>query len=275
MSLIVCSFHGWVQVRLATNADPPDETRGLSGYTFALPGEPDLDRILRSRDPIAPRTHSPPIGLFVHTVTVDGVSVPSHTLVGSQLDLLSDPMFESVNDVVMTQGVEALEPFDVQLSHAGFRLRRRDYLDPSRPEATVYTVSPELLAARRTAVFSYSTDLMKEATGCADPVAFRAARLAQLQADLPGTQDPTLRAALTRRISELEITDPQDHRTTSMQFIESRTYNLNGPIELTDPEGWLAGLDTFTTFRCDIVMGSWDADAMSAYATGTVALPTH
>ena len=53
MSLVVCSFTGWVQVRLATNPDPTDEPRGVSGYTFALPGEPDLDRVLRTCDPVA------------------------------------------------------------------------------------------------------------------------------------------------------------------------------------------------------------------------------
>lgn len=275
MSVIVCSYAGWLQVRLATNADPPDETRGLSGYTFALPGEPDLDRLLRTSAPVAPRTHGPAIGLTVHTVSVDGVPVPTHPLRGAQVDFLSEPMFESVNDVVMAQGIEALEPFDLRLTQGEFRFRRRDFLDLSRPDATVYTVSPTLLAAKRTAVFSYGTEVMKEAVGSTDATAFRAARLALLQADLAHTSDPVARAGLRRRISELEITDPNDHRTTSMHFIESRTYQLDGPIELHDPAGWLSGLDTYATNRCDLVMGSWDADAVSAYAAGTVSFTTH
>ncbi len=274
MSIIVCSFTGWVQVRLATNPDPPDERRGVSGYTFALPGEPDLDRILRTRDPVAPRSHGPPIGVAVHAVSIDGVNVPSHPLIGAALDLRGDPMFQSVNDVVMPQGVEAFEPFDLELTQGPFRFRRRDYMDPSRPELTVYTAPPALLAARRTASVSLGTQIMQQATGGTDPVAFRAAKLAMLQADLPHTKDPYLRAGLTRRISELEITDPNDHRTVSMTFIERRTFQLNGPIDLEDPAGWLAGLDTSTTFQCDIAMGSWDADALSAYALGTVSFPT-
>ncbi|MBP8812097.1 MAG: hypothetical protein KBG48_32980 [Kofleriaceae bacterium] len=275
MSLIVCSFAGWVQVRLATNADPPDETRGLSGYTFALPGEPDLDRVLRTSAPVAPRTHGPAIGLAVHAVSIDGVAVPSHPLIGARVDFLSAPLFESVNDVVMDQGIEALEPFDLALTQGEFRFRRRDYLDPGHPEATVYTVPPALLAKRRTAGFSYGTQLMQEALGMTDATAFRAARLATLRSDLEITKDPVARAGLTRRISELELDDPQDHRTTSMYFIETRTYQLNGPIELVDPARWLAGLDTYLDNQISLVMGAWDADAMSAYAAGTVAFSTH
>ncbi len=274
MSVIVCAFTGWVQVRLATNPDPTDEPRGVSGYTFALPGEPDLDRLLRTRDPVAPRSHGPAIGLRVCRVDVDGVTVPAHPLLGAHVDLLADPCFESVNEVVMEQGEEPLEPFDVLLAQGPLRLRRRDYLDPSRPDATVYDVSRALLQRRRAQV-TLGTAILQEATGGDDPAAFRRRRLAVLEAELLETTDPTARAALGRRISELKIDDPDDHRTTSMLFIESRHYELDGPTTLVDPAGWLAGLDTFATFACDLVMGSWDADALSAYAAGTLTLTTH
>jgi len=274
MSLFVLQFTGWVQVRLATRPDPTDEPRGVSGYTFALPGEPDLDRILRTSNPVAPRTHGPPIGVFVRGVFIDGVAIIGHPLVGAQLDLLGNPMFESVNEVMMEQGEEPLEPFDVQLVQGPFRFQRRAFLDPSRPDATVYTVPRALLEPWRAQV-SLDTTILQEATGGTDPSAFRRAKLALLQADFKTATDPVERAALSRRISELEISDPNDHRTISMEFIESRHYELNGPTTLVDPAGWLPGLDTFQTFPCDVVMGAWDADALSAYYTGTLALPTH
>ena len=274
MSVIVCSFAGWIQIRLATNPDPPDEPRGISGYTFALPGEPDLDRLLRTSDPVAPRSHGPLIGVAVRAVTVDGVAVPGHPLVGARVELRSAPIFESVNDVVMAAGVEALEPFDLELVHGDFRVRRRDYLDPAQPDLTVYTAPPALLAARRTADVTLSNTLLQEAIGSTDAVGYRAARLALLRADLAHTKDPYARAALGRRISELEITDPDDRRTMSMTFVETRHYTLNGPVELVDPAGWLAGLATYQTFACDLATGVWDADALSAYTVGTLALPT-
>jgi hypothetical protein len=273
VSLVVCSFTGWVQVRLATNPDPTDEPRGVSGYTFALAGEPDLDRVLRTSSPVAPRTHGEPIGVFVRRVTVDGVAVGTHPLLGAQLDLLGTPMFESVNEVVMEQGEEPLEPFDVQLVRGAFRFQRRAFLDPSTPDATVYTVPRAVLATRRAEV-ALDTSVLQEAYGTTDPSAFRAGRLHLLQADLQNATDPVQRAALGRRISELEITDPNDHRTVSMTFIERRHFELNGPTALVDPDGWLATLDTAQTFACDAVMGAWDADTLTAYYTGTLALPT-
>lgn len=273
MSIVVLSFTGWVQVRLATNPDPTDEPRGVSGYTFALPGEPDLDRVLRTSNAVAPRTHAPPIGVFVRRVAIDGIDVPTHPLLGAQLDLLGAPRFESVNEVVMEQGEEPLEPFDVQLVKGAFRLQRRAYLDLAHPDATVYTVPRALLEPRRAQV-SFTTAIMQEATGCDDPVAYRKAKLALLRADLRTTTDPVQRAGLGRRISELEIDDPNDHRTASMKFVEARHFDLDGPTALADPAGILTTLDTTRTFACDVTMGSWDADALSAYYTGTLSLPT-
>ena len=40
-------FAGWYQVRLATGAATYNDPRGVSGWQFAFPGEPDLDRVLR------------------------------------------------------------------------------------------------------------------------------------------------------------------------------------------------------------------------------------
>lgn len=40
-------FSGWYQVRLATGGDPYNDPRGVSGWQFALAGEPDMDRVLR------------------------------------------------------------------------------------------------------------------------------------------------------------------------------------------------------------------------------------
>lgn len=127
---------------------------------------------------------------------------------------------------------------------------------------------PRSVLDRRRAKVTSDPSIIREATGGSDPVAYRKHKLHLLQADLAKCTDPVLHAGLERRISELAIDAPSDHRTASMLFIESRTYALNGPTALTDPHGWLDHLDTFTTFACDIVMGSWDADALSAYVTG-------
>ena len=69
-------FEGCFQCRLATNPDPTDELRGVSGYTFALAGEPDLDRVIRFQDPAAPRSHGPRVGVSVVAVAIDGRGRP-------------------------------------------------------------------------------------------------------------------------------------------------------------------------------------------------------
>lgn len=266
--MLICEFTGWMQIRLATNPDPTDEPRGVSGYTFALPGEPDLDRVVRTSNPVAPRSHAPAIGVFVRAVQGSA----DHPLAGARLDLVGAPRFESVNEVVMAQGTQILEPFEIALTKDAFRLQRRAYIDPSHPEYTVFTAPRDLVLARA-ATYEFTTTMMKEAVDCDDPAKFRAARLATLQADLETTTDPTARAALGRRIRELQIADPRDRRFYSMQIIEHRHFDLNGPTTLVDPQRWLAALDTTQTFACDIAMGSWDVDALSFYTKGTLALP--
>jgi hypothetical protein len=266
--VITLELTGWIQVRLATNPDPTDEPRGISGYTFALPGEADLDRIVRTSDPVSPRTHAPQIGVFVRTVNGSA----DHPLVGARFDLIGAPKFESVNEVVMEQGTEILEPFEISIRKDDFHLQRRSFIDPGRPELTVYTAPrPAILA--RAATYEMSTVMLEEALGTTDPVAFRAARLATLRGDLAKATDPTERAALGRRISELEITDPGDRRFYSMQFIERRHFELDGPTTLVDPGGLLANLDTTATFACDIAMGAWDVDVLSFYTKATLTLP--
>ena len=267
--VVTVTATGYMQVRLATNPDPTDETRGVSGYTFALPGEPDLDRVVRTSRPVASRTHAPPTGMAVRRVAIDGVVVATHPLNGATFDLVGAARFESVNEVMMEQGEEALEPFEVRLTHGDFGFQRRSYLDPARPDLTVYTAERALLEPRR-ATYAFSTALLVEATGEGDPISYRARKLALLVADLDATTDRTIRAGLERRISELRITDPSDRRTASMSFIERRHFDLNGPTTIHDPSELLPGLDVATAIPCDIAMGAWDADALSFYATATL-----
>ena len=64
-------FNGWFQCRLATDPDPTDEPRGVSGYVRAVAGEPDLDRILRLQPPVVQRSYCPQVGVKVRAVFGD------------------------------------------------------------------------------------------------------------------------------------------------------------------------------------------------------------
>ena len=70
--MLSITFAGWAQCRLATDPDPYDEPRGVSGYMWAYSGEVDLDRIIRFQAPPFQRTHTPEIGVSVTSVKVHG-----------------------------------------------------------------------------------------------------------------------------------------------------------------------------------------------------------
>jgi hypothetical protein len=86
--MLFIKFEGWFQCRLATDPDPVDELRGVSGYMKSLPGEPDLDRIIRFHDPVVRRAFAPDVGVRVSKVAVDGVVDSAHSLLGGKVDLL-------------------------------------------------------------------------------------------------------------------------------------------------------------------------------------------
>ena len=48
-------FEGWWQCRFATDPDPSDDPRGVSGPTFTTAGEPAFDRVIRFQSPVSPR----------------------------------------------------------------------------------------------------------------------------------------------------------------------------------------------------------------------------
>ena len=45
--LLTIGFEGYFMCRLATDPDPTNETRGMSGYTMALSTEQALDYVIR------------------------------------------------------------------------------------------------------------------------------------------------------------------------------------------------------------------------------------
>ena len=91
--MITLNFEGWFQCRLATDPDPSDEPRGVSGWTFAVAGEEDLDRIIRLQQPVSPRSPGPgsKVGVVVKAVSLDGQHVLDHPLVGASSNSSTNP----------------------------------------------------------------------------------------------------------------------------------------------------------------------------------------
>lgn len=122
---LVLHFEGFYQCRLATDPDPTREKRGVSGYTYALPGEDDLDQVINLQGSQIPNQNFraglpayPSLSNF--GVTVKQVTYwepgpptvarnPGQALVGAKVFLLDNPTYEMRNQIV-SDGVQRIAP---------------------------------------------------------------------------------------------------------------------------------------------------------------------
>ncbi|HEY5865735.1 MAG TPA: hypothetical protein VI542_09335 [Candidatus Tectomicrobia bacterium] len=273
--MLLLNFAGWFQARLATDPDPTDEPRGVSGFTFALAGEPDFDRVIRFHHPVAPRSHGPQVGVFVTSVSMAGQEVFDHPLLRASAHLLGDAKFESRNYVVRDGSMGPIDPFHLQICGHEVILRRKDLLYPDDPDLKLHLVPPAFLA-RRGSLMPMMVDRIRiaDATGITDPIAYRQKRRELLQADLQQTADPVMQAALAKRIRELDITDPRKLQILTLSYYNEYRFDLNGPAEIIDPHNRLRGIvDTAQDWPLAFWMGGWDSDALCAYVRGMLTIP--
>lgn len=274
--MLVLHFSGWFQCRLPTDPDPSDEPRGVSGFTFAMAGEPDLDRIIRFHRPVAPRSHGPEVGVFVTAVVGDGEPLRDHPLIGAELDLLGDPKFESRNYVLRDSAQGPIVPFSLRIAGGGIEIRREDILYPPDPERRLHEVPAQALA-RRGSWIQLTVDRVRiaDATGIVDPLAYRARRKALLERDLGATADPVLATALRKRIAELSITDPRRLQLLTLTAYNDYRFDMLGPTEIADPGARLGvELDAEAEWPIAFWMGAWDSDALSGHVRGLLSIPS-
>ena len=120
--MLTIEFAGWFQCRLATDPDPYDEPRGVSGYVRAYAGEPDLDRIIHWQPPTFLRALAPTVGVSVSRVFLDGKPVEGSPLAGARVMLHGSPKFEGRNGVVAEDRLRAdlpVRPRDKQRRDLG------------------------------------------------------------------------------------------------------------------------------------------------------------
>jgi hypothetical protein len=97
------NFKGIFQLRLATDTDVSDEPRGQSGWTFAYENEPNLDRIIRFNHPVAHRSFTPSVGVYVTEAYIDNQHL-NDSIVGQAVNLGPHSYFDGSN------GADGREP---------------------------------------------------------------------------------------------------------------------------------------------------------------------
>lgn len=255
-------FGGWFQCRLATDPDPYDEPRGVSGYVQAYTDEPDLDRLVSFQPPSFVRSNGPAIGVTVRAMRVDGAAMADHPLVGATLNLLGRPVFEGRNGVLADDGLEPIYPFDLEVTKGSFRLVRG--LSPADPGYPY----DELLA---NGVEQAPADI-SQATGVANLRQVWEARRTALRDELVTAGEPR-RTGIAERLAFLDEHLDPTNRSTVLRFFNVRMryfYSLGSPVQLEDPNGLLSAVDVAHAppWPTSFWFGGWDADVQCAFATG-------
>lgn len=279
---VILSFQGWCLIRLATDPDPSDEPRGVSGYTFAFPGEPPLDRIVRFQRPDDPRlvrSHSPDIGVTVTGAVRTDTNESIEGLNDASVNLDGEPKLENRNWTLTLPGREPIVPFNLRITKEPLKISRDAPLDPKTPDQPIWRASAAALAAHGADGINPEPKTVRDATGIRSSIAEVKKRLKLLCADLETktkTETETV-AALHGRIAELKyaLANPTDRRVTVRQFVERFSFPMVGPRgQVDDPEVLLGGqLDQLAPWNVSFWIGGWDPDLLCAYVKGELKIP--
>lgn len=182
-------FKGWAQCRLSTDPDPDYEPRGVSGYTFALAGEPDMDRIInfQQRKGVVNRSFGPKVGVFVTggnffktsgsggTVQFEDKEViqEGHPMFGAAIDLLGNPKFSSHNSILVYNGYGIVNPFKVQVATKNkgkkAKISRSFFVDPDNPTQDLEKIPIDVLSQYTIGIDATGTPGVSAGENSSDP----------------------------------------------------------------------------------------------------------
>jgi hypothetical protein len=299
--MLTLLFEGYYQMRMATDPDPPDDPRGLSGYTFALPGEPDFDRKLHfqpdekgayQRIYGLPGAPGPQIGVRV----VDALDYGAHRpeLKGALVRFVDAEIVER-NGVVVRNDLFAIDPLRVRIEDPASGkpiLERVDLLsgDPHKPNLPIVDATAAQLQRRQLqGGFTDGSWKVALATGLPSPddaalLANRRQRqrnLIALRDTIDPQRDPGAYSGLTTRITQLDILKqwwdlsalpgpiPLDRRARQLALLaDGWNVDMNGPVLANT-----IGADEKKLWNLSFWMGGWDGDALCGYIQGQLTVP--
>jgi hypothetical protein len=292
--MLILDFEGYFQMRMATDPDPTDELRGVSGYTFAFCGEPDLDHKLHLQ-PDEPGVWErdfgpgggPKVGVTVTSAQRDGKDAPD--LVGGRIAFVDAQILEH-NGLLVRNDYFIINPFRVTLAAGGkLLLDRVDNLNPADPDMPENEATSPMLQRRQATTFASNSAQVAQATGLPNAanvtlIENRLARKRSLEELFLSTpkKNTVKRAELESRIYELAIVEqwwnlsqgtpgnrPIDRRAAQLALqLSGWNVDMNGAITANR-----LGADERYPWNIAFWMGGWDGDAMCGYVQGTWTIP--
>lgn len=256
--MVTIKFQGWFQCRLATDPDPVDEPRGVSGYMQCLPGEPDLDRIIRFHNPVVNRAYGPTIGVFITKVADKNQVYDNHKLIGSAFNLDNDPMFYGYNGIIGDDGFEPIVPLDISITQGNFQVKRSALDQPMQYPFTEGKPTNQILLGGHD---------IAEATGIWDIASHLEARRKRLEQDLLTVTDEIEKAGIAQRVKFLLSPSP-------FRYFNARM-NWNRPLagKVTEAHNQYINIPDKTPWTLSFWMGGWDPDALAGYVSGILRMP--
>jgi hypothetical protein len=293
--MLLLEFEGYFQMRMATDPDPTDERRGVSGYTFALAGEPDLDAKIHFQpdEPgvyereFGPTSVGPRVGVTVRRAARDGLVVPD--LIGARVAFVDAQVLEH-NGILVRNDYFVIDPLRVRVSkEEAVLLDRLDWLNTVSHSSSLWDATPEMLLRRQPKLFVSNSAEVAAATGLPDPsnetlIENRRQRQESLKALLNEVKnDPVKSAALETRIEQLDIVQQwwnlSEGKTIATRPIDRRAHQLalqlkGYDIDVIGPvfENVLGGDET-RPWPLRFWMGGWDGDALCGYVRGSWEIP--
>ena len=307
MSTLTLNFEGWFQMRMATDPDPTDELRGVSGYTFAVAGEPDLDAIvhMQPNEPGvwqrkfgpgddegaklrvgAKSKYGPRVGVTVKSATIGNDEASEY--VGARVAFIDAQILEH-NGVLVRDDYFFIDPLRVRVFNSKGKtlIERRDWVNPSDPSMPLWEATSAQLIRRQPTIMQSNSPMVALATGLKDAsnetlIQNRLQRQKNLKALYAITKNATARAALETRIEQLAIVEqwwnlavgtfnnrPIDRRAHQLALLfDGWNIGVCGDVYENAPGG-----DPSQEWPLSFWMGGWDGDALCAYIRGTWEIP--
>jgi hypothetical protein len=301
--LLELQFEGFFMCRLATDPDPTNEERGVSGYTMALVQEDVLDQVIRlqaDKKFVKKNLRAPAeqmgirIGVDVSNVLYDGKPYAPglKALRGAAVSLegknppFDGPIFDSRNNIVGSDDTMmfVVNPFELVIRGKRVTIRAKDYLNPADPSQKIWQIEDPNTYLRRlpTSFVSSSTQVMSilrvfdQVTYFNDRLRYLRQSRAELEAQRQaGKKDPNLE----RQIQELESRIYQiefwgNRVFNKMAFQLTYNFRVNGPQVVDDRKNALKGTaDTSHPWPVTFWFGGWDGDLLVGYMQGTLGIP--